>query len=58
MENVVTGMLKFIGHTQTEPLTPKEAVLLYTQFSVLQIFLQYSPRMSAFIRNNYLEEFK
>ncbi|KAK3101590.1 hypothetical protein FSP39_004688 [Pinctada imbricata] len=58
VEKVLTSLLKFIGPTQTEPLTPKEAVLLYTQFSVLQIFLQYSPRMAAFIRNNYLEEFK
>lgn len=55
---VIQQMMKLLGPARRDPLNPTEGVLLYTQFSVLQTFLQYSPRIAAFIRNNYLEEFK
>ncbi|XP_056001469.1 uncharacterized protein C12orf56-like isoform X3 [Ostrea edulis] len=58
VENIIDQMMKFIGPTRKEALMPQEAVTLYVQFSVLQTFLHYSPKISAFIRNHYLEEFK
>lgn len=58
VENVIDQMMKFIGPTRKDALMPQEAVTLYVQFSVLQTFLHYSPKISAFIRNHYLEEFK
>lgn len=58
VENVIDQMMKFIGPTRKDALMPQEAVTLYVQFSVLQTFLHYSPKISAFIRSHYLEEFK
>ncbi|XP_022300277.2 uncharacterized protein C12orf56-like isoform X6 [Crassostrea virginica] len=58
VEIVINQMMKFIGPTRRDSLMPHEAVTLYVQFSVLQTFLHYSPKISAFIRNHYLEEFK
>ncbi|XP_033746141.1 uncharacterized protein C12orf56 homolog isoform X2 [Pecten maximus] len=58
VDRVIQQMLKLLGPGRREPLNPSEGVLLYTQFSVLQTFLQYSPRIAAFIRSNYMEEFK
>ncbi|XP_069100959.1 uncharacterized protein C12orf56-like [Argopecten irradians] len=58
VDRVIQQMLKLLGPSRRDPLDPAEGVLLYTQFSVLQTFLQYSPRIAAFIRSNYMEEFK
>uniref|UniRef100_A0A8W8LPT6 Uncharacterized protein n=1 Tax=Magallana gigas TaxID=29159 RepID=A0A8W8LPT6_MAGGI len=58
VENVIDQMMKFIGTTRKDALMPQEAVTLYVHFSVLQTFLHYSPKISAFIRSHYLEEFK
>ncbi|XP_061178935.1 uncharacterized protein C12orf56-like isoform X2 [Saccostrea echinata] len=58
VENVIDQMMKFIGPSRKDALMPQEAVTLYVQFSVLQTFLHYSPKISAFIRSHYLEEFK
>ncbi|XP_062620240.1 uncharacterized protein C12orf56-like isoform X3 [Saccostrea cucullata] len=58
VENVIDQMMKFIGPSRKDALMPQEAVTLYVQFSVLQTFLHYSPKISGFIRSHYLEEFK
>ncbi|OWF37764.1 uncharacterized protein C12orf56-like isoform X2 [Mizuhopecten yessoensis] len=58
VDRVIQQMLKLLGPGRREVLNPVEGVLLYTQFSVIQTFLQYSPRLAAFIRSNYMEEFK
>ena len=41
-----------------EQLTPQEAVLVFVQFSVIQTLIEYSPQITAFVRNNFYEEFK
>ncbi|XP_064605292.1 uncharacterized protein C12orf56 homolog isoform X2 [Liolophura sinensis] len=58
VERVIQQAMALISPSQVEQLSPAEAVKLYQQFSVILIFLSYSPRVTFFIRNNYMEEFK
>lgn len=58
VERVIQQAMALISPSRIEQLSPAEAVKLYQQFSVMLIFLSYSPRVTFFIRNNYMEEFK
>lgn len=58
VDRVIQQMMKLISPSRSKELSPEEALVLYHQFSVLETFLQYSPRIKVFIRSNYSEEFK
>jgi hypothetical protein len=58
VEKTINIMMKMIRPPRTEMLTPSEAVLLFSIFSVLQTLLEYSPKIANYIKSNYHEEFK
>ncbi len=59
LERLVNETFRHILPTaQSDELTPEQSILVFQQFSVLQTFIEYSPRMTKFIRNNFYEEFK
>lgn len=58
VEKTINIMMKMIRPPRTEVLTPSEAVLLYSIFSVLLTLLEYSPKIANYIKSNYHEEFK
>lgn len=55
---LISMVLKMISPSSMDKLTPEEAVLLYQEFSILETFLKYSPRLRTFICTKYSEEFK
>ncbi|KAL5014777.1 hypothetical protein ScPMuIL_009047 [Solemya velum] len=58
VKRVIHQMLQLINETGSTLVGPVESVTLYQQFSVLMTFLDFSPRITVFIRSNYTEEFK
>ncbi|ESO82600.1 hypothetical protein LOTGIDRAFT_223226 [Lottia gigantea] len=58
VERVIKQVLHVIGPSQYEMLSPEESICLYQHLTVLLTFLEYSPRVTAFIYNTYREEFK
>ncbi|XP_041379552.1 uncharacterized protein C12orf56-like [Gigantopelta aegis] len=58
VERVINQMMELLSPSKLDTLVPEEAVMLYQQFSIISSFLDYSPRITNFIRNNYEEEFK
>ncbi|XP_052061906.1 uncharacterized protein C12orf56-like isoform X1 [Mytilus californianus] len=58
VEKTIDIMMKMIRPPRTDVLSPSEAVLLYSIFSVLQTLLEYSPKIANYIKSHYHEEFK
>ena len=58
VERVIAQMMELLSPARLDSLAPGEAVMLYQQFSIVSSFLDYSPRVTNFIRSNYEEEFK
>lgn len=58
VEKTIDIMMKMIRPPRTDVLSPSEAVLLYSIFSVLQTLLEYSPKIASYIKSHYHEEFK
>lgn len=55
---VLAQAMKLLMPSRHETLTANDAVLLFQLFFVLQTLLEYSPQVSAYVRNNYNEEFR
>ncbi|KAK6177718.1 hypothetical protein SNE40_015764 [Patella caerulea] len=58
VDRVIRQVLDVMGPSQYDTLSPEESICLYQHFTVLLTFLEYSPRVTAFIYNSYIEEFK
>ncbi|XP_046339786.1 uncharacterized protein C12orf56-like isoform X1 [Haliotis rufescens] len=58
VERVIAQMMELISPAKFDTLAPEEGVALYQQFSLLLTFLEYSPRITKFIKQQYHEEFK